>query len=400
MRTILTVTEEYWPEPGGGNLATHLIVDILSQLDDIRVVVVSGAENPARITAVKHVSTPLLRASNKIELWTKLTLLTRCGWFQRMLDSADTVYIPRFCYPLVPLANRRGKKVVVHLHNYQPISYNAAALCNSHKSNGLEAIKHAARHELMEHESPARAVLSGLLTMMAKVSRLWISGADKIICVSHRQCEIVSSYAPEVVRKMEVIYNPLPEASTTEKQPGKPTIMYLGGDSYLKGFHVFLRASYELLENGFDTKFMLTRVFKDTNRLLIKRLNNRFDEAYSLLTCPKHEQLLDVLSRSWALMFPSLWEEPLPYAVIEAMLSGTIPVASNVGGIPEIVGGTFAEKMLFEPGNIQQCADRLASLLAMSEDQVVDVGLSLRETVLRKFESEAVRTKLLQAFSD
>jgi len=71
-----------------------------------------------------------------------------------------------------------------------------------------------------------------------------------------------------------------------------------------------------------------------------------------------------------------------------------------VGGIPEIVGGTFAEKMLFEPGNIQQCADRLASLLAMSEDQVVDVGLSLRETVLRKFESEAVRTKLLQAFSD
>ena len=56
--------------------------------------------------------------------------------------------------------------------------------------------------------------------------------------------------------------------------------------------------------------------------------------------------------------------------------------------------------MLFEPGNIQQCADRLASLLAMSEDQVVDVGLSLRETVLRKFESEAVRTKLLQAFSD
>ncbi|MEM1510718.1 MAG: glycosyltransferase [Thermofilaceae archaeon] len=42
-------------------------------------------------------------------------------WFA-FIDS-DVVYIPRCCYPLIPVAKRLGRRVVVHLHDYQPVSY-------------------------------------------------------------------------------------------------------------------------------------------------------------------------------------------------------------------------------------------------------------------------------------
>jgi len=398
MHTILTVAEEYWPESGGGNLATHLIVKLLSQRDDAKVVVVTGAEDPATVAGVKYISTPLLRAPNKIRLWSNLTLLVRCKWFQEMLDPTDVVYIPRFCYPVVPLARRRGKEVIVHLHNYQPISYNATVLHDSHKSDGLDAIKDATRYELMEHNSPTRAMISGLLAPATRLGRIWISEADSIICVSRRQHEIVSSAAPELAGRLEVIYNLLPEVPIAEKQLGKPTMMYLGGDSYLKGFQVFLRASCELLKQIFDIKFMLTRAFKDANRLLIERLNKKFGGAYSLLGCPKYEELLGLHSRSWALLFPSIWEEPLAYSVVEAMLAGTVPIASKVGGITEIVKGTFAQRMLFEPNSVECFVDRMESLVAMSKEQVMDIGLSLREAVLKRFDPGPTRKKLLEVF--
>ena len=42
-------------------------------------------------------------------------------------------------------------------------------------------------------------------------------------------------------------------------------------------------------------------------------------------------------SRAYALLSPSIWEEPLPYVVIKSMLMGTIPIAARTGGVPEVV---------------------------------------------------------------
>ena len=112
----------------------------------------------------------------------------------------------------------------------------------------------------------------------------------------------------------------------------------------------------------------------------------------------RHEEISKLHSISHALSFPSIWEEPLPYAVLEAMLSGTIPIASKVGGVPEIVEGSFAEKMLCEPYNVDELADRMESLLAMSNEQIVDVGLSLREAMIKNFDSEVTKRKLMEIF--
>lgn len=401
MTNLLVVSEQLWPEGGGGTLATNLIINFLSQSDGIEAVVVSGTKNPARIINAKYISTPLLRTSNKVQLWTKLAYLARRKWFKELLVSSDVVYVPRYCYPLIPLAQKLGKRVVVHLHDCQVLSYNAAVLYNSCGRRGdmFETARDVIRFELLEHHSTVRALLSTLFIPVNRLSRAWVSEADDILCVSHNQREIIGSAMPELADRLEVVCNPLPKVSLTEKRLKDPTIMYLGGDSYVKGFHIFLRASVKLLKRDRGVKFLLAGSLKHAKNVsLIEKLNITFKKAFTLFDHLKHEKVLNLHSVSHALLFPSILKEPLPYAVLESMLSRTVPVASKLGGVPEIVEGSFAEKMLFEPYDVDGCIDRVESLLAMSNEQIKDVGFDLRDVALKKFNLEATKKKLIKVF--
>ena len=89
--------------------------------------------------------------------------------------------------------------------------------------------------------------------------RKWVSQADKIICVSRRQAEIIADQAPELKDKIEVVYNPLPleiiDAEPRKELDDTPTFLYVGGDSYAKGFHMLLKAMKELGRQGIKARF-------------------------------------------------------------------------------------------------------------------------------------------------
>ncbi|MEM2196985.1 MAG: glycosyltransferase family 4 protein, partial [Sulfolobales archaeon] len=125
----------------------------------------------------------------------------------------------------------------------------------------------------------------------------------------------------------------------------------------------------------------------------------RLEKTYNLLGYLEYEEVLKLHSITHALLFSSIWEEPLPYVVMEAMLMGTIPIASKVGGVPEIVGETYAEKMLFEPGNVEELLNKIESVLTMSSEQIANVGRRLREAILKKFDPEVIKRKLIKVFS-
>jgi glycosyltransferase involved in cell wall biosynthesis len=393
MSSILVVLER---KPfGGAERATSLILKLLAN-EGFNLTVVTGTKYTESLKNVKWIYSPLLDAPSKLHLWTAL-LSSRLNQFSELIKKSDIVYIPRLAYPVIPLAKKYGKKVVVHLHDYQPMTYCAAvpSSLKNYKIGLLSDMKASLQHELLNNGSVRRACISSLATPLNKLCKLWLSQADDIICVSQKQRNIIESAMPDLSTKLKVVYNLLPELPVTKKQLGDPTIMYLGGDSYIKGFHTFLRASIRVLKRRPGLKFLLTR---DINRSLVERLNKRFGGAYNLLGYLKYREVLMLYSISHALLFPSIWEEPLPYVILETMLSGTIPIASNVGGLPEIVDGTYAESMLFEPGNVDECVDKMESLLAMSNAQIVDVGFSLKEAILKKFDPKAMEKKIMSIF--
>ncbi|MEM2550488.1 MAG: glycosyltransferase family 4 protein, partial [Nitrososphaerota archaeon] len=248
--------------------------------------------------------------------------------------------------------------------------------------------------EVLEHGSVARALFAGFTSPMNRLCRVWLRDVDVIICVSRRQYEIVKFMLPELADKIKIVYNPPPAIPMVEKRLERPTFMYLGGESYVKGFHVFLKASWKLLERYPNVRFLLTQKFRDSTVSVIERL----EKTYNLLGYLEYEEVLKLHSITHALLFPSIWEEPLPYVVMEAMLMGTIPIASKVGGVPEIVGETYAEKMLFEPRDVDEFVERMKYVLSMTQEELKDIGLSLREVALRRFDQEFVRNELVRAF--
>ena len=120
---LLVITERYWPEGSGGELATHLILEILRK--EFNIVVLTGTQNPTKLPGVQYLYEPLLAKREKVLLWLNTSRLANSRRFQKMLRESDVVYVPGFSFPAIPIAKRFGKNVIVHLHGYIPISYTA-----------------------------------------------------------------------------------------------------------------------------------------------------------------------------------------------------------------------------------------------------------------------------------
>jgi len=395
---VLIVSEQWWPEGTGGILASHLIAKILRDAR-FKLTVVHGMKESVMIEGINYIYTELLSVRNKHSLWLNCFALAKQPWFVEAVRRCDIVYIPRYCYPLIPFAKRLDKRVVVHLHDYQPISYNAVVF-NGEERDGF-GLSNVVRFEVLEHGSVSRAILGAFTAPVNGLCRMWLSEADAVICVSRRQAEIISNRAPELAHKIRIVYNPLPETPPLEEKLESPTFTYAGGGSYVKGFHIFIQASLDLLKRGNSINFMLTgslRGFRHQHMRLLEKLNDSLTGSFRLLGHLPYEDVLRLYSRSHAVLVPSVWEEPLPYVVMEAMAMGTIPIASRIGGISEIVKGTYAEKMMFIPGNVDEFIERMKEILSSSREQLLDVGASLREEVLKRFNAGHIKKELLKVF--
>jgi len=395
---VLVISEQWWPEGTGGILASHLIARILRDAG-FKLTIVHGTKDPEMVKGVDYVYTKLLSVRNKHSLWINCFALARQSWFLNALLNCDIIYIPRYCYPLIPFAKKLGKRVVVHLHDYQPVSYNAVVF-NGEERDGF-GLGNVVKFEVLEHGSVSRAILGVFTAPVSGLGRLWLSEADAVVCVSRRQAEIISKKAPELAHKIRVVYNPLPETPPLEEKLENPTFTYAGGGSYVKGFHIFIQASLNLLKRRYGINFMLTgglRGFRHQHMRLLEKLNDSFTGSLRLLGYLPYEDVLKLYSRSYAVLVPSIWEEPLPYVVVEAMAVGTIPIASRIGGILEIVKGTYAEKMMFSPGSVDEFVGRMEEVLSLSAEQFLDIGASLRDDVRKRFDQDRVREKLLKVF--
>jgi glycosyltransferase involved in cell wall biosynthesis len=401
MTRILAICEHYWPKGGGGELATHLILDILRKRFDVTVV--TSTRNPSRLSGIKYIYEPLLSKQKKPILWLNTLRFVHSQRFQKLLRESDVVYIPRFAFPIIPYAKKLGKKVVVHLHDYILISYTAIVLApyEEHKhritldDTMLECMK-SLRH----------CAGVSLLWWLPKLARKWVSQTDKIICVSRRQAEIIANQAPELRDKIEVVYNPLPpeiiNAEPRKELDDTPTFLYVGGDSYIKGFHILIQTLNKLGKQGVKARFILTNRYSPRSLEILKQLSDKYKNLeIQVLGRIEYSKLIELHRKTWALLFPSIWEEPLPYAIIEASLLSTIPIASKVGGVLELFAGSPASDFLFAPGNVEELTDKVLQLINNKNTDVIrELGYDIRDHIAKVFNLRTIESKILRVFTE
>jgi glycosyltransferase involved in cell wall biosynthesis len=93
-----------------------------------------------------------------------------------------------------------------------------------------------------------------------------------------------------------------------------------------------------------------------------------------------------------------LWQEGFGLSVVEGMASGKVVIASNVGGIGEIIDDA-RNGYLFPAGDKQSLSAKILSVLD-DEDLQRIIGEAARRTVIEKFDIEDKKGELLKLFND
>jgi glycogen synthase len=213
----------------------------------------------------------------------------------------------------------------------------------------------------------------------------------RVICVSARlRDRLVEAGSP--IQNARVIYGGsdierFPQRRNGES-PGLPVrLLYAGQLVRHKGVHTAIEAMAKLVHERNLRRTHLTLVgsghpeYEAFLRSLVER--EQLHDHVAFHTPVSSDQMPALLRQFDALVFPSIYEEPLARMTQEAMASGLVVMGTTTGGTQEILrdGETG---LTFAPGDANGLADQVVRLVSDPElrRRLVQAG---RQTVLEKF---------------
>ena len=110
------------------------------------------------------------------------------------------------------------------------------------------------------------------------------------------------------------------------------------------------------------------------------------------------ERLPWVLKNVDVSVLPSLSREGLPRAMLEAMISGVVPIVTNVGGNPELVVDGKSG-FVVEPGDPAAIRDRILHLYN-DREMLKRMSHAARQRVLKEFTVEKTARETIAVYRD
>lgn len=286
--------------------------------------------------------------------------------------GADVVHAhnlhPLFGWRALAAARAAGARTVLHVHNFRlfcaiGVAYRDGAICGRCRGRDMRpGLRLRCRGSLSE----AAVYAVGLYRQQPHL----FAESDRFVAVSDAQrrrlCELG-----------------LPDHRTTVLPNFVPDSELATGSLAAHGRYALV-AGRLVEEKGYDTAIRAARAASvplviagagpDEPRL--RRLADGGEVRFAGLLSP---QALSELRREAAVVLvPSRWEEPCPYAVVDAFAAGVPVLASDRGGLPELVGAGA----VLDPENVESWAGRLRDLWedpALREDAGADALRRARE---------------------
>ncbi len=182
----------------------------------------------------------------------------------------------------------------------------------------------------------------------------------------------------------DVIWPGTPETARRPTLEGVPIVTFTGRLVREKGADILVRAFQQVQAKVPGAELHIAGAGPE--RTALTALVAEFRLAHCVTF---HGQLDDaalqaLLARSWAHVVPSRWPEPFGVSATEAMMRGTAVVASNVGGLADIVipGVTG---FLVPAGDSRALADSLWALLS-NRSCAEEMGMNARQRALELFD--------------
>ena len=339
--------------------------------------------------------------AEKISLWQKMRMAGRLIFnFQsyRNLEKLiaefqpDVAHLHNIYHQLSPSVIYALKKhkvpMVLTLHDYKLVSINYNLFL--HGKIWEKKARWACVQDKCVKDSYLKSALGALEKLFHDVLRSY-ANIDVFISPSRFLMNKFKDFG--FSGKLEYIPNPL-DASfyKNENLPDSTgSLLYYGRLSTEKGIDTAIRAVAYLPQE----KLQIVGEGPEKNNLMALTKEFQLEDRVEFLGFKSGTELTDILQKSKAIIFPSVWYENMPYSIVEPLAMGKIIIASNIGGIPDLI--TDGETgLLFEAGNANDLAQKIKSLEERDSEQM---KIKARKKAAQ-FSSEKYYEKIMQTYEN
>lgn len=230
------------------------------------------------------------------------------------------------------------------------------------------------------------------------VDRFLRRWTDGFICASKSVYDRVVGPLKVDKSKVWLIYNgidcdsiAMPDANIAQNR--KPVIC-VGRLQRPKGQIYLLKAVPLINQNLNDVQYLFVGDGEDKDDLQSYIKDNGLGNCVSFTGFTSN--VLDLMRNSSILVVPSLWE-CLPYVILEAMAVELPVVATNVGGIPEIV--VDGETGILVPPEDENALSEAITKLLNDTELCAKMGKAGKERILKYFSKDKMCQKTLDVYS-
>ena len=291
----------------------------------------------------------------------------------------DVVHVLMFLTQLSPLILPLLKEVpsIFHVQWYRPICPVGTKML----PDGRACQKRAGWVCYRSRCLPARDWL--LLMLQMKLWRRWRHSFDLIVANSEAVRQRLTA---DGIESVEVMWNGVSVRPPRPALAWPPTVAFAGQMARTKGVDVLLSAFVRVVREIPEARLLLAGDGPEREALARLILQLGLSSSTSALGHLPHSELERHFAPAWVQAVPSRWAEPFGLVAAEAMMRGTAVVASNSGGLAEIVrdGRTG---FLVPPGDSDRLAEALLRLLR-DRELAEKMGRAGREVALSQFSED------------
>ena len=286
---------------------------------------------------------------------------------------------------------------LVHSHTWY-------ANVGGHLAKLLHGVPHVATTHSLEPERPWKAeqLGQGGYALSCFCERTGLEAADAVIAVSGAMRDDVLRVYPAIApERVHVIHNGIdpeeyrPDRGTDALErygidPGRPSVVFVGRITHQKGVTHLLDAA-GAIDAG--AQLVLAAGAPDTEELAreteskVERLRTERGGIVWIEKMLERREVVQLLTHGTVFVCPSVYE-PLGIVNLEAMACETAVVASDVGGIPEVVEDGVTG-LLVPPADPAALAAAVNELLADPE-RARRMGEAGRRRAVEQFSWRAV----------
>lgn len=193
--------------------------------------------------------------------------------------------------------------------------------------------------------------------------------------------------------RFEVLHNFVNDTNTTNICDDG-YILYFGRLSIEKGIYNLLKS---IIKNP-NVKLKIAGTGPETEKIKEFIKKNNIEKQVELLGFVDPNEIKKYIRKCSFVVVPSIWYENCPYSILETLEIGKPVIASNIGGIPELVDNE-KNGYLYTYNNWNELAEKIKKLY---NDKILkdEMSRNSRKKYMEEFSSTVYYKKIIALYSD